>query len=387
MSKQWLTDDETQAFQQEMTRGWALDYFFHFDNAPLHFVYRDGVSAGELSPLEQRNRVITETTWLDAYNYGCIATVHNRYLFRKGCLQLPLQAYQRGAVAHGPTSEESSEGRNYRTAEEIQEGLDAWMTKEGWEIMDERRRGTPTKDDWGILLGAPDRTMRIGSLMAFGSQVIVELIITWSEDGVLKETAFADILHYDVDGTILNERAYVDTFNWPSSPASSQDRIQDSSSAAQLKGGFEAFFNRYADRKNEPDLTDLERRNKEIVEGAWVEAYNTDQKSSVFHPDRYRVQLPVQKISYNGENSAQIEASIKQAAPDRQMQVSQSYAKGNQVIAECVIAWTEDGTHRETPFISFLMLDEDGLIIRDRRYLALAHWPGADQMPESFTGQ
>ena len=390
MVEKWLTDEEKQAFKQEMTRGLALDYFFHFDNAPLHFVYRDGVIHGELTELERRNKTITETTWLDAYNYGCIATIHNTRLFRKGCLQVPFQSSRQGAVQPGPISEESSEGRVYRTADEVQADLDAWMAAEGWQLMDDRRRNqTPTMNDWGILLGAPDRTMRLGSFMAYGNQVIVEAVLTWSEDGVLKETVFPDIMHYDIDGIILNERAYVDTVNWPASPgtrARSSGSQGDRSGEGQLKGGFEVFFNRYADRKIEPDLTDLEKRNKGIIEGPWVEAYNTGLDRSIFHPDRYRVQLPLQKVSYSGEKSAAIEAAIRQAVPDRRLQVVLDYAKGNQVVAECIISWTENGVYKETPFISFLMLDEDGLIIRDRTYLFMAHWPGANQMPESFTG-
>jgi hypothetical protein len=117
-----------------------------------------------------------------------------------------------------------------------------------------------------------------------------------------------------------------------------------------------------------------------------VEAYNTGLDRSIFHPDRYRVQLPLQKVSYSGEKSAEIEAAIKQAVPDRRLQVILDYAKGNQVVAECIISWTENGVYKETPFISFLMLDEDGLIIRDRTYPFMAHWPGASQMPDSFTG-
>jgi len=32
-----LTDGESRAFNQEMTKGWALDYFYAFDNVPLSF--------------------------------------------------------------------------------------------------------------------------------------------------------------------------------------------------------------------------------------------------------------------------------------------------------------------------------------------------------------
>jgi len=382
----WLSNDEKQAFKQEFASEWALDYFYHFDNVPLHFVYRDGVIYGELSEIEERNKTITETTWLDAYNYGCIATIHNTYLFRKGCLQVPLQSFLRDAVPPGPISEENSESRVYRTAHEVQTGLHAWMTAEGWHLMDDRRQNQkPTMNDWGILLNAPDRTMRIVSLMSYGNEVIVELITTWSEDGILKETAFADILHYDIDGTILNERAYLDTLNWPAARARQPDKQEDRSSEGQIKGGFEAYFNRYSDRKIVAKLTSLEKRNKEIVEGAWVDAYNTNLNHGIFHPDRYRIQLPLQKVSYSAEKSTQIETAIKQTVPDRRLRTMLVYAKGNQVIAECVISWTDNGIYKETPFISFLILDGDGLIIRDRRYLVMTHWPGADQMAASFS--
>ena len=391
MAKKWLTDEEKQAFKQEVTRGWALDYFFHFDNAPLHFVYRDGVIRGELSELERRNKTITETTWLDAYNYGCITTIHNTFLFRKECLQVPLQAIQRTAVQPGPISEESSRSRVYRTAEAVQAQLDAWMADEGWQLMDDKRRQeSPARNDWGILLEAPDRTMRLGSVMAYGSEIIVEAIITWSEDGVLKETIMADILHYDVDGTILNERAYIDTIDWPASPgtwAATSGSEEDKGSESQIKGGFVKFLNRYADRKAEVDPTELEKRNRRIIEEDWVDAYNSGPGRDIFHPGRYRVQLPIQKISYSYEKSIEIEAAIRQAVPDRRVQVVLVCAKGNQIVAECVLSWTENGVYRETPFMSCLMLDEDGLIIRDRRYLTLTHWPGADHMPASATGR
>ena len=63
-----LTDQEISAFYQEITRNRAMDYFFVFDNVPLHFIYRDGILLGEMTELEQRNKIVTETLWLDAYN-------------------------------------------------------------------------------------------------------------------------------------------------------------------------------------------------------------------------------------------------------------------------------------------------------------------------------
>ena len=57
-----------------------------------------------------------------------------------------------------------------------------------------------------------------------------------------------------------------------------------------------------------------------------------------------------------------------------------TYARGNQVVAEGVLSWTEDGIQRDSPFISFLLLDADGLIIRERRYHTLSNWPGAKEI-------
>jgi hypothetical protein len=385
MKERWLTDEERRAFKQEVTRGWALDYFFHFDNAPLHFVYRDGVIPGELSEVEQRNKAITESTWIDAYNYGCIATIHNAFLFRKGCLQVPFQSIRPNGEQPGPISEESSEGRKYRTAEGLQADLDAWMADEGWQQLDDRRRHqAPARNDWSILLAAPDRTMRFGSVIYHGNQAITETIISWSEDGVIKETAMADLLYFDVDGLILNERAYIDTINWPASPGTWGDRAvrpKDGVGESQLKGGYVNFLNRYADRDIEVAHTKMETRNLQIIEETWIDAFNSGSPGDCIHPARYRVQLPLQKISYGAAKSEEIERAIMQAVPDRQIQLVRIYAKGNQIVVECVISWTEDGVYRETPFIAFLLLDQNGLIIRDRRYLSLDHWPGAEYMP------
>ena len=62
------------------------------------------------------------------------------------------------------------------------------------------------------------------------------------------------------------------------------------------------------------------------------------------------------------------------------MALFMTYAKGNQVIAEGVLSWTEDGIERDSPFISFLLLDADGLIIRERRYHTLSNWPAAEAL-------
>jgi hypothetical protein len=49
-------------------------------------------------------------------------------------------------------------------------------------------------------------------------------------------------------------------------------------------------------------------------------------------------------------------------------------------VAEGVVSWTEDGVAQEAPFMSFLLLDQDGLLIRDRRYLTMDNWPGATKV-------
>ncbi len=55
-------------------------------------------------------------------------------------------------------------------------------------------------------------------------------------------------------------------------------------------------------------------------------------------------------------------------------------AKGNQVVAEGVVSWNRDAVATETPFISFLLLDEGGFIIRERRYPTMDNWPGAEKV-------
>ena len=74
------------------------------------------------------------------------------------------------------------------------------------------------------------------------------------------------------------------------------------------------------------------------------------------------------------------EARVKEAAPDRQMRLVDTHAKGNQVIAEGIVSWTEDGVYKESPFLTFLLFDKDGLVIRDRRYINTDHWPGGRAM-------
>lgn len=94
------------------------------------------------------------------------------------------------------------------------------------------------------------------------------------------------------------------------------------------------------------------------------------------------MQLPPQRCSYNLNIVKEIETIGKEEAPDRNMHLAMSYAKGNQVVVEAIISWTEDGALKETPFMSFFLLDKDGLIIRERRHITMQNWPAAKKMKE-----
>ena len=94
------------------------------------------------------------------------------------------------------------------------------------------------------------------------------------------------------------------------------------------------------------------------------------------------MQLPIQKCSFNLDIAKDVAAIVKKAAPGQEMRLGMTYAKGNQVVAEGVISWNRDGRDTESPFMSFLLLDEDGLIIRERRYHGIDNYPGADEMIE-----
>jgi len=376
MSDTMLTEEEKRIFNQDIIKGWALDYFYVYGNVPQHYIYHDSVIEGELTELERRNKAIMETLWLDNYN---LHTVQYAYLYHLHSLQLPLYAYIWGAR---PWPEESSEGVVYRSYEEIRTALHTWMGKKGWQLEQEERT-KPAVEERRILLGAPDRTMRLASVFPHGERVIAEVLVIWSENGILKETTFAVILYYDVDGTVLVDRSYNDMDNWPSSPANWPKvprKNKETVRNGQKKGWLDAYYNRYKDRRIEPDLTDLEKRNRDIVEGRWLDAYNTTLHRGVFHPQRYRVQLPLQNASFSGKIAEQIEGRIKKTVPDRKMRLVFTYARGNQVVVEGIISWSEEGAYQETPFISFLLFDKDGLIIRDRSYVNLGHFPGADEI-------
>jgi hypothetical protein len=380
-----LTDFEKRAFCQKMTKGWALGYFYAHDNVPLHYIYKDRVIKGEFTELEKRNKEITEEIWLDAYNYFSICNIYYDFLFRPSyplqikSLQMPLQTFMYSKPR--PISEESEDNRPYVTAEQLRKNLDAWMAKEGWNTLDKRRLEPPSNyTEWAILLGAPDRTMHLVSVIPVGNYVIMEAIVSWTEGDTLKETAYAGVILYDTDGTVLVDRDYMDIINWPSVTESKlEERRQREKAAfnnAQTPGELDVFLNRYNSRKIEGKLTGLEKRNKQTTEGRWVDAHN-NLDFSLLHPERYRVQLPLQKISFNLETAKELETKIQKAVPDHKMRAVSTYAKGNQTVAECIMSWTENGIYKESPFISLLLFDKDGLVIRERSYFNLAHWPGA----------
>ena len=377
MSSLTLTDPERTAFHQEITSNRALDYFFVFDNVPLQFIYHDKLIPGELTDLEERNKAITETVWLEAYHQYLVCNVPFLFTYRGAVLQMPLQVHQVGAGMFTAPAEDSS--RVYTTAEGLQANFDAWMASDGWKMADDLRE-KPPRGSWQSLLNAPDRTVRIASLMAVGNQVLLELISTWTEAGILKETAWVAVLIYDVDGTVLQDRSYIEMANWPSSRRAGQQRSRAPQDRPHTPGVMDGFYEYQKGRQIEVALTDLEKRNLSIIEGAWIDAHNTGLDTKVFHPERFRMQWPLQKCSCNLEISNEVEATVKEAAPDSKMRLALTYAKGNQVVAEGVISWNEDGIDKEAPFMSFLMLDKDGLVIRDRRYLTLDNWPGATEV-------
>jgi len=374
-----LTDQERAAFYQDITRNRALDYFFVFDNVPLQFIYRDKLVPSQLTDLEKRNKAITETLWIEAYHQYLVANVSYLFLYRGPVLQMVFQVHQFGAGTFVPPTEESR--RFEATAEAVRANFDAWMASQGWKTADDMRK-QPARGSWLSLLGVPDRSVRIASLMPVGNQVLAELISTWTEDGTLKEAAWVAVLIYDVDGTVLQDRSYIDMANWPSARRYARPRpgTPQNRPPATGIGAMDRFFQYHRDRQIGGVVTDLEKRNLAIIEGPWVDAYNSGVDTKVFHPERFRMQLPVQKCSYNLDIAEDIDTIIREAVPDRRMRLALTYAKENQVAAEGVVSWTENGAARESPFISFLLLDGNGKVIRERRYITLGNWPGADKI-------
>ncbi len=379
MSAQTLTDEERAAFQPEITRDRALDYFYVFDNVPLQFIYRDKLIPGEPTNIEARNRAITETLWTDAYHQYLVCNVPFMFTYRGSILQMPLQIHQFGA---GAFKAPAAEDREFAaTADSVRDSFDAWMESEGWQIATELRKQPPTAS-WRSLLGTPDRSMRIASLIAVGNQVLLELISTWTEDGNLMETAWVVVLIYDVDGTVLQDRSYIEMSNWPSARKRSRSRPDRPHDLAATRGVMDGFYDYQRDLQSGVTPTEVEKQNLSIIEGAWLDANNGRLDSNLFNPERFRMQLPLQKCSFNLAVATEVHDIVKRAAPDSSMRLALTYAKGNQVVAEGVLSWSEDGGDREAPFISFILLDGDGLVIRERRYLTMGNWPGANGVTE-----
>ena len=372
MEESNLTDQEKTAFYKEITKNRAVDYFYVFDNVPLHFIYRDNVIPGELTDLEVRNKIVTETLWLDAYNTYIVGNAAYPFFYRGRVLQMALQTYMMGVEYFVPVKEDSN--RSYGNAEEVQNNFNKWMEKTGWTIMLNSRKSAPIAS-WRSFLRNPDRTVRIGSLIPVGNQVLTEVIVNWSKDGILKDTTFGVVLVYDVDGTVLMDRSYIDLDNWPSSRGTPQ-----SSTKSQKPGITERLFDYQKTKQLEVKFSDLEKKNLSIIEDKWLKTYNTGFDTKIFHPLRFRMQLPTLKCSYNLKIAEEVENIISKEAPDRKMRIAMSYAKGNQVVVEGIITWTEEGNYKESPFLSFLLLDTDGLIIRDRRHITLQNWPAADKI-------
>ena len=88
----------------------------------------------------------------------------------------------------------------------------------------------------------------------------------------------------------------------------------------------------------------------------------------------------MQKCSSNLLVTGEVDAAAGEVIADRVMRTGLTYARGNQVVLKGVVSWSDGDVAMESPFISFLILDEDGLVIRDRRYLTLDNWPGAVEM-------
>ena len=372
-----LTAEERDAFHQDITLNRALDYFFVFDNVPLQFIYRDKLNAGELTDLEQRNKVITETLWLETYHQYLVCNVPFMFTYRGGVLQMPLQIHVTGAGRFTPPAKE--ERPFLATAEEVRASFDTWMADKGWQLADELR-GKPAVASWQTLVRVPDRTSRIVSIMPVGNQVIMELIKTWTVEGKLTETAWVVVLMYDVDGSIIQDRSYIDMANWPSGPRFQAARARSPQPDVPTPGIMDGFYDYQRSHATAVEQTDLETRNLAIVEGAWVDALHNGPTMEVFHADRFRLQLPQQACSCDLATAMDLDAMAKEAAPDRTVRLGMTYAKGNQVVAEGVFAWTKDGVANESAFISFLLLDEDGLIIRERIYPTMDNLPGGDKL-------
>jgi len=379
-----LTAEEQKAFDQEITRSTTLPYFYTFENAPLAFIYGGGVVRAEMSDLEKRNKALTEGTYLDCYNYHCIAQIGYTFCYAGNILQLPFSEYLRGLEHPRPYKPINYNSAGFRTYDEYRKLYDAWVEKNGKEQWNKLRqeKSSSALPEWRILIGEPDRTMQLVNVIPYGNQVITEGIVTWTENGLIKDCVFAVPLLYDDDCTVLQDRSWNDLVQWPTHPGVKyRERMfaTGKPQQGQTKGQLEEYLNCNKSIMQDRKLNSLEKRNKELTEGKWVDAFNS-LKTDIFHRDRYRRQWPCQHISFKLTTAQKVDSIAKKMAPDRKMWPVHTYAYGNQVVAECIISWTEKGIYKETPFISFLLFDEDGLIIRDRSHINLDHFPGAEEI-------
>jgi hypothetical protein len=385
MSINPLTGDEVRAFDPEICRGRTLLYQYTFENCPQAFLYGDSVVKGGVSDLEKRNLALTEDIYLDCYNYHCVGSLGYSFFYdiTYPILQLPFSEYLRGRRERKLAFPKHNTA-GFRTYEEYKRSYYEWVEHKGRTALDKLREEKPGKDafEWQILMEAPDRTMQLVNVIPCGNQVIAEGVITWTESGIIKDIVYAVALLFDDDCSVLQDRSWNDLYQWPKRPHTNKRKDAFDNGTAlegQVAGRLEAFLKRADDATQYRKLDSVEKRNKHLAEAQWIDAFNSG-KFDIYHPDRYRRQWPVQHMSYNLATAVKIDTILGKAAPDRKMWPVYTYAYGNQVAAECIISWTDNGIYKETPIISFLLFDKDGLIVRERTHINLDHFPGAAEI-------
>jgi hypothetical protein len=390
MSINRLTGDEARALDPEIARGRTLQNQYTFENCPQAFLYGDSLVKGALSDVEKRNLALTEDVYLDCYNYHCIGQLGYSFLYDETypTLQLPFSEYLRGHKER-KLAFPKHDGAGFRTYDEYKRLYYEWVEDKGRSTLDKLREEKPGKNEfeWQILMEAPDRTMQLVNVIPAGNQVIGEGIISWTEKGVIKDVIFAVALLFDDDCSVLQDRSWNDLYQWPLRPHTSKRKEAFDKGMAQegqVAGRMEAFLKRAESATKHRDLNAVEKRNTQLTESQWVQSFNSH-KFDIFHPDRYRRQWPVQHMSYKLATVRKIDAILETAVPDRKLRPVYMYAYGNQVAAECVVSWTDKGVYKETPVISFLLFDKDGLIIRERTHINLDHFPGAAEIERELS--
>ena len=379
-----LTEQEKKAFAPELTKGLALDYFYAHNNAPLNFAYGDGfgtgVDYGVLTDEEARNKVLFEDLWLTAYNHYCVGELYFPFLYLDvQVLQSPLQTYYYEGLLNKPMRD--AQTQKYATLDECVAAFREKMEAVGSDFYEKGRNGTPGFE-FAILLGSPDRTTRLVNVMPVGNQVIFESILTWSEDSVVKETAYSTCVVYGKDGLVTQDRSYMDMKNWPAHCADWFYKCgfpKRDPALGQEKGyAKDVYAFSKANIVEENQMTEVEARNRAVAETAWAKSAN-DFDRSIYHADRFRMHLPMQKISYSLDYAEKIAREIKAAVPSAENEILLTAAKGNQVVVESLKSWTDaNGVYREIPYIIWLLFDADGKIIRERSYFDANYWPGGE---------